>query len=126
MELDESELINRCSAKDREAQKELEGYYFADQDSVLLSIKDMQPVERQSFLNRKSIVYAERMMQRWDKLAKFLIVRYNDQVVRPVKDGELLRGPYSTPGYDKQFINAIGKSTDERYRLEKVIERQER
>ncbi len=110
----------------REAQKELEGYYFADQDSVLLSIKDMQPVERQSFLNRKSIVYAERMMQRWDKLAKFLIVRYNDQVVRPVKDGELLRGPYSTPGYDKQFINAIGKSTDERYRLEKVIERQER
>ena len=110
----------------REAQKELEGYYFADQDSVLLSIKDMQPVDRQSFLNRKSIAYAERMMQRWDKLAKFLIVRYNDQVVRPAKDGELLRGPYSTPGYDKQFINAIGKSTDERYQLKKVIDRQER
>ena len=110
----------------REAQKELEDYYFADQDSVLSAIKDMMPADRYSYLNRKSIAYADKMMRRWDKLAKFLIVRYNDQIVRPVKDGELIRGRYSTPGYDQQFIDAIGKATGNRYKLKQVIERKER
>ena len=110
----------------REAQKELEDYYFADQDSVLLAIKDMMPADRHSYLNRKSIAYADKMMRRWDKLAKFLIVRYNDQIVRPVKDGELIRGRYTTPGYDQQFIDAIGKATGNRYKLKQVIERRER
>ena len=66
------------------------------------------------------------MMQRWDRLAKFLIVRYNDQVVRPAKNGEIIRGRYTTPGYDQQFIDAVGKATGDRYKLEKVIERRER
>jgi len=110
----------------RAAQKELEDYYFADQDSVLLAIKDMTPADRQSFLNRKSITYADKMMLRWDRLAKFLIVRYNDQIVRPVKDGKVVRGQNATPGYDQQFIDAIGSATGDRYRLKEVIERRER
>jgi len=111
----------------RKAQNELEDYFFADQDSVLLAIEKMMPVDRQSYLNRKSIAYAERMMQRWDKLAKYLIVRYNDQVVKRVdKDGNFQRWGHDTPGYDQQFIDAIGKSTGERYKLKKVIERRER
>ena len=110
----------------REAQKELEDYYFTDQDEVLSAIEEMMPADRRSYLNNKSIAYADRMMQRWDKLAKFFIVRYNDQIVRPAKDGELLRGRYTTPGYDQQFIDAIGKSTGDRYKLKKVIERRER
>ena len=110
----------------REAQKELEDYYFADQDSVLSAIKDMTPADRQSYLNRKSIAYADMMMKRWDRLAKFLIVRYNDQVVRPVKDGEVVRGRYATPGYNQAFIDAIGPATGDRYRLKEVIERRER
>ena len=111
----------------RDAQNELEDYYFADQDSVLLAVKDMQPVDRLSYLNRKSIDYAERMMKRWGKLAKYLIVKYNDQVVKRVdKDGNFQRWGYETPGYDRQFIDAIRKSTGERYKLKKVIERRER
>ena len=110
----------------REAQKELEDYYFADQDSVLVAIKGMTTADRQGYLNRKSIAYADMMMKRWDRLAKFLIVRYNDQVVRPVKDGEVVRGRYATPGYEQQFIDAIGPATGDRYRLKEVIERRER
>lgn len=110
----------------REAQNELEDYYFADQDTVLMAIKDMMPGDRQSYLNRKSIAYADKMMQRWDKLAKFLIVRYNDQIVRPAENGELIRGRYTTPGYDQQFIDAVKKATGERYLLKEVIERRER
>ena len=110
----------------RDAQRELEDYYFADQDSVLAAIASMTPADRQAFLNRKSIAYADRMMNRWDRLAKLLIVRYNDQIVRPVQDGQVIRGRYATPGYDRQFIDAIGPSTGSRYRLNKIIERRER
>ena len=111
----------------RNAQIELEDYYFADQDSVLVAIKDMMPADRQSYLNKKSIAYTEKMMQRWDKLAKYLIVKYNDQVVKRVdKNGDFQRWGYETLGYDRQFIDAIGKSTGDRYKLKQVIERRER
>ena len=111
----------------RKAQRELEDYYFADQDSVLKAVENMTPTDRRDYLNKKSIDYADRMMKRWDKLAKFLIVRYNDQVVRKVdKDGNFQRWGHDTPGYDLQFINAIGTSTGDRYRLKEVIERRER
>lgn len=110
----------------REAQRELEDYYFADQDSVLAAIAGMTPADRQSYLNQKSIAYTSRMMDRWDRLAKLLIVRYNDQVVRPMEDGKVVRGRYSTPGYDQQFIDAIGSATGERYKLKEVIDRRER
>ena len=111
----------------RQAQNELEDYYFADQESVLAAIEKMMPADRHSYLNNKSIDYANRMMQRWDKLAKYLIVKYNDQVVKRVdKDGNFQRWGYETPGYDQQFIDAVGKSTGDRYKLKKVIERRER
>ncbi len=111
----------------RKAQKELEDYYFADQDSVLLAVKGMQPADRRSYLNRKSIDYTARMMQRWDKLAKYLIVKYNDQIIRRTdENGDFLRWGYDTPGYDQRFIDAIGTSTGDRYKLEKVIGRRER
>ena len=111
----------------RKAQRELEDYYFADQDSVLKAVENMTPADRRDYLNKKSIDYADRMMKRWDVLAKFLIVRYNDQVVRKVdKDGNFQRWGHDTPGYDIQFINAIGPSTGDRYKLKDVIERRER
>ena len=111
----------------RNAQNELEDYYFADQDSVLVAIKDMMTADRQSYLNKMSIAYTEKMMQRWNQLAKYLIVKYNDQVVKRVgEDGKFTRWGYETPGYDQQFIDAIGKSTGNRYKLKEVIERRER
>ena len=111
----------------RQAQRELEDYFFADQNNVETAIKDMTPLDRRDYLNKKSIDYAERMMTRWDKLAKYLIVKYNDQVVRKVDDkGGFQRWGYDTPGYDQQFIDAIGTATGDRYRLKKVIERRER
>ena len=111
----------------RQAQHELEDYYFADQDSVEAAVAKMTPADRRDYLNKKSIAYAERMMRRWDRLAKYLIVKYNDQVVRKVDDnGNFQRWGYDTPGYDQQFINAFPAATGDRYRLKTVIERRER
>lgn len=111
----------------RQAQRELEDYYFADQDSVEAAVAKMTTADRRDYLNKKSIAYAERMMSRWDRLAKYLIVKYNDQVVRKVDDnGNFLRRGYDTPGYDQKFINAFPAATGDRYRLKTVIERRER
>lgn len=110
----------------RMAQQELEDYYERDQDSVLLAVMPMTHGQRVDFLTRRSATYAQMMMERWDKLAKTLIVKYNDQVVKnPPKAGEKWTR-YSTPGYDQQFIDAIGPATGDRYKLHKVIERRER
>ena len=111
----------------RVAQRELEDYYLADQDSVLLAVEKMTAADRRDYLNRKSIAYADCMMQRWDRLAKYLIVKYNDQVVRRTdENGNFQRWGYDTPGYDQQFIDAVAPATGDRYRLEKVIDRRER
>ena len=111
----------------RAAQSELEGYYFCDQDSVLAAVQRLTTSDRREFLNRKSIEYTSRMMRRWNELAKYLIVKYNDQVIRKVdENGNFQRWGYETPGYDQQFIDAIGSSTGERYLLDRVIERRER
>ena len=111
----------------RAAQRELEDYYFADQDSVEAKATAMTAGERRDYLNQRSRDYTNRMMQRWDRLAKWLIVRYNDQVVRRVDEqGNLVRWGYDTPGYSQQFIDAVGPATGDRYRLEKVIDRRER
>ena len=111
----------------RAAQSELEGYYFRDQDSVLAAVQRMTTSDRREYLNRKSIEYTSGMMRRWNELAKYLIVKYNDQVIRKVdENGNFQRWGYETPGYDQQFIDAIGSSTGERYLLDRVIERRER
>ncbi len=111
----------------RSAQKELEDYYYDDQDSVLRAIDKLTPAERQDYLNKKSIAYANRMMKRWDELAKHIIVKYNDQVVkREAPDGTFQRWGYDTPGYKQEFIDAIPTATGGRYILNEVIERRER
>ncbi len=111
----------------RQAQRELEDYYIADQDSVLAAIAKLTPDDRRDYLNKKSIDYASRMMQRWNNLAKYLIVKYNDQVVKRVdENGNFQRWGYDTPGYGQKFLDAIPAATGERYKLKEVIERRER
>jgi len=54
-------------------------------------------------------------------------VKYNDQIVKRTDEkGQFTRWGHDTPGYDQQFIDAIGKSTGDRYRLKEVIDRRER
>ena len=51
----------------------------------------------------------------------------NDQIIRRTdENGQILRWGYDTPGYDQQFIDAVGKSTGDRYKLKEVINRRER
>ena len=55
------------------------------------------------------------MMERWDKLARLLIVKHNDQIMRPSKDGEVVFGRHTSPSYAPAFVEAVKETTGERY-----------
>ena len=71
--------------------------------------------ELTDYLTGKTIAYTDKMMKRWDKLAKFLIVKHNDQVARPSKDGEIIPGRHTSPAYSPVFIDAVKAATGDRY-----------
>jgi len=106
----------------KEAQKELEDYYAKDQEEVEKMASEMTPSNRTEYLTGKTIAYTDMMMKRWDKLAKLLIVKYNDQSIRPSQNGEILSGRPgpgfqrpTPPAYSPVFIDAIKAQTGDRY-----------
>lgn len=99
----------------RDAQTELEDYYEQDQAKVEEAVAKMTPAEISDFLTAKTIAYTDKMMKRWDKLAKFLIVKHNDQIMLPSKDGELVPGRHTSPAYAPAFRQAVKDLTGDRY-----------
>ena len=99
----------------REAQTELEDFYAADQADVEEKVKGMTRGEQVAFLTRKTEEYTEKMMQRWDKLARLLIVKHNDQIMRPSENGVVVPGRHTSPAYAPAFIEAVKDATGDRY-----------
>ena len=99
----------------KDAQKELEDYYAEDQKKVEEAAQKMTSAELSSFLTRKTEQYTDKMMKRWDKLAKFLIVKHNDQIMLPSKDGEFVPGRHTSPAYAPAFIETVKQQTGNRY-----------
>ena len=99
----------------RDAQKELEDFYAEDQKEVEAKAKDMTHMELVNYLTAKTETYTTMMMERWDKLAKLLIVKHNDQIMQPSKDGKIVRGRNTSPAYSPIFIDAVKAQTGERY-----------
>ena len=99
----------------RDAQKELEDYYAEDQKAVEEQASKMTPGERASFLTAKTEAYTDKMMERWDKLARFLIVKHNDQSMMPSENGVFVRGRATPPAYAPAFIEAVKEQTGDRY-----------
>ncbi len=99
----------------REAQKELEDYYADDQAAVEARARELTPGELTEFVTRKTIDYTDRMMKRWEKLAYYLIVRHNDQIMRPGNDGEIAPGRHTSPAYAPAYIDGVKAVTGGRY-----------
>ena len=99
----------------REAQTELEDFYAEDQKTVEAQVADMTHLDRVRFLTRKTEEYTDQMMKRWDKLAKLLIVKHNDQIMQPSKDGKIVPGRRTSPAYAPAFIDAVKAQTGDRY-----------
>ena len=99
----------------REAQKELEDFYEQDQKEVEARAAGLTRGELSDYLTRKTGEYTARMMTRWDKLARLLIVKHNDQIMRPSENGAVTRGRHTSPAYAPAFIDAVKAHTGPRY-----------
>ena len=99
----------------RDAQTELEDYYAEDQKEVEAKVKDLTHQERIDYLTAKTEAYTTRMMQRWDKLAKLLIVKHNDQIMQPSENGVVVPGRRTSPKYAPAFVEAVKEVTGDRY-----------
>ena len=105
-----------------EAQTELEDYFESDQAVVEEHAAGLTAGELSDYLTDKTLAYTDRMMQRWDKLAKLLIVKHNDQIMRPSKDGEVAPGRHSSPAYSPVFVDAVLQATGERYVRKELVQ----
>jgi dipeptidase len=99
----------------------LEQSYFAQQPQIEAQAQSMEPQQRQRFLNDYSVRQAQQMLARWQQLATYLIVKYNDMAVKPEKDGRFLRtkhglgAPVKRPGYPETFRRRLVQKTGDRY-----------
>ena len=69
------------------------------------------------YLTGRTALYTDMMMKRWDRLARYIIVRHNDMVRLQVdENGELShKRKYDKPGFNGSFYEEIVKSTGKRY-----------
>lgn len=107
----------------------------AVRDSLESSYMELQPsIERQAaqlydddpqlaveYLNNYSIEKAQQMLERWKRLAVYLIVKYNDMAVKPEEDGAFKRtatgigAPVIRPGYPEDVARELIRQTGDRY-----------
>lgn len=108
----------------KEARQELENSYMSEQTKVEAKAQNLlqeSPARAVAFLTDYSTQCAQRMMDRWMTLGKYLIVKYNDQAVKQEKDGkfELTPDGIATspqrPGFNDNYKRIIIKETGDKY-----------
>lgn len=108
----------------KEARQELELSYTSEQTKVEAKAQKLlqeSPARAIAYLTDYSTQCAQRMMNRWMSLGKYLIVKFNDQAVKPEKDGkfELTPDGIATspqrPGFNDNYKRIIIKETGDKY-----------
>ncbi|MBM6890814.1 C69 family dipeptidase [Bacteroides caecigallinarum] len=109
----------------RAVQNELEDTFEAAQEGVestALKLYQENPAKAKDFLTNYTDMTARTTIDRWKKLAEFLIVRYNDGARKKVKNGKMLApetgnvAPLERPGYPEEFLKELVKATGDRYK----------
>lgn len=104
----------------------LECSYFANQPSVENKARELyanDKVAALKYLNEYSNDKAQEMLARWNKLAYYLIVKYNDMSVKPTKDGEFIRtktgigATVKRPGYPASFARKLVQATGDKFEV---------
>ena len=102
----------------------LEQSYFAAQPNIEAHAAQLyaeNPEKARKYLNDYSVEKAQQMLHRWQQLATYLIVKYNDMAVKPEENGQFKRTPegigarVSRPGYPAAFARKLVKATGNKY-----------
>ena len=113
----------------RKVQNNLEDTYEQAQagiEQAAIALLEKDPVKGKEFLTNYTSMTAQCAVDAWKKLGEYLIVKYNDGVVkRTHKDGSFVRPQYEhgngaplvRPGYPKEFLEELVKATGDRYKV---------
>ena len=108
----------------KEVRDSLEHSYFATQQHIedeAMRLYNQNPQLAVKYLNDYSVEKAQQMLDRWNVLARYLIVKYNDMIIKPEQDGKFTRTEHglgsrvSRPGYPDKFKRALIKQTGTKY-----------
>lgn len=104
--------------------QEIEGDYIAQQSQVEIKAQTLlaqAPARAKAYLTDYSVQCANNMLARWKKLGEYLIVKYNDQTVKPEKDGKFELTPdglgkaVNRTGFPESYKKIVVKETGEKY-----------
>lgn len=110
----------------KEVRDSLDNSYFANQTSVEAKATELYKTDKAAalrYLNNYSNEKAQQMLARWQQLAFYLIVKYNDMIVKPEKDGKFERTPegigatVERPGYSEAFKEELVKETGDKFEV---------
>jgi len=96
--------------------------------SYMLAQKDVEDrailldeADRVKYLTAYTAEKADQMLARWQKLATYLIVKYNDMTVKPEENGQFTRNRYGMgstvkrPGYSEKYARELIKQTGNKF-----------
>lgn len=104
----------------------LETSYFSAQAEVedkAVALYNENPSVVVDYLTNYSIEKAQQMIVRWRELAVYLIVKYNDMVIKPEKNGQFERTPtgigaaVSRPGFPESVARDIVRTSGDKYEV---------
>ena len=102
----------------------LEQSYFARQpeaEARALALYETDKAAALTYLNGYSNEVAAAMLERWKRLATYLIVKYNDMIVKPEENGVFTRtetglgARVTRPGFPKSFARELIRQTGDKY-----------
>ena len=109
----------------KEVRDSLDNSYFATQAGVEKKAQELyaqNPQAAVKYLNDYSVEKAQQMLARWNQLFEFMVVKYNDMIIKPTdKNGTFKKTPYglgATPvrsGYPEKFAKQLVKQSGDKF-----------
>lgn len=109
----------------KEVRDSLDNSYFAAQAGVekkALELYAQNPQAAVKYLNDYSVEKAQQMLGRWNQLFEFMVVKYNDMIIKPTdKNGTFKKTPYGLgatpvrPGYPEKFAKQLVKQSGDKF-----------
>lgn len=109
----------------KEVRDSLDNSYFAAQAGVEKKAQELyaqNPQAAVKYLNDYSVEKAQQMLGRWNQLFEFMLVKYNDMIIKPTdKNGTFKKTPYGLgatpvrPGYPEKFAKQLVKQSGDKF-----------
>ena len=109
----------------KEVRDSLDNSYFAAQAGVEKKAQELyaqNPQAAVKYLNDYSVEKAQQMLACWNQLFEFMVVKYNDMIIKPTdKNGTFKKTPYGLgatpvrPGYPEKFAKQLVKQSGDKF-----------